>query len=502
MKDNNMYVSNLRRRLTQADINLHVQNEKMAQFLQERYDQASLEALRSNTAAHEGLTLLHYANGGASAVTPYDLKDEIQSAYKECGRAFVGKLVAARPGFLSRIADHQMIFHLESRLQAGQLLHQVLGYDSHEEHLRCHQQPQTLLKIVSRLEAGFTFSSIIGVKPGLESAIDGGLLAQWDRDRIMQCLAEMQVRLDPDLGKGTRIEADSWKKGLISCLTHHFRYASRFVRIIKGEQDGRVLNERPHIHYNAINGDEFSDPWGNGQNDALALIGYMLFFALNRKDAYGVPLLQWNDADLYFEGPNGQRANMAATYIALLHHFLLTVHAWEDFDNGAWEDFAGEHASSIGCVLGFLREELEYVKRFGTISAQVGSDMYFVTEDSINNLMGLCWDKLMKVLPNEFVNSEFGFGRVRRNDVAITNAMLLAAYSGIPFINDEFDMQVINGNNEMLMGPIGHMRYLEPTFDIWDGTGKPFRSQARQKRHGINWCQLDACTRSTLVHSR
>jgi hypothetical protein len=478
----NIYLDNLRKQFSDEELALHVQIDEMKGLLRETYDQKSLGDLIRKVASCEGLTLLRYSSsqpnqgGGSSAVTPIDLKDEIQAAYNRYGHAFVGKLVAARPGFV--LHEHKMIQHLEQSLRSGQLLHQAVGYGSMEEHFRHHPQPKTLTTILERLQTGFSFSSLMGVKPGLESALDGGLIAQWDRDCIMQCLAEMQVRLDPALGEGTRIQPDAWKRGLISCLRHHYRYADRMVEIIKGNQSGYEVAKRPHIRYNAINGDEFDEVWGYGQNDAMTMIGYMYFFALNRKDVNGVRLLEWNDADLYWQDPDGPentkgaKNHMGARYIALLHHYLRKIHVWEDFDNGSWEEDAAEHASSIGCALGFLREEVEFVKRFGPISAQVGEEQYVVTEESINDLMSLCWNKLMALLPKEFDKSDFGPGQVRENDLAILNAMLLAEYSGIPFINDEYDMQILMGNNYMLMGPYGDARYMKPKPDVWDGRTK------------------------------
>src|SRR5262249_50239926 len=67
-----------------------------------------------------------------------------------------------------------------------------------------------------------------------EAALDGMLFYQWDRDCIMQALSELSVSLDPALGAGLGITADAWKRGLNSCLTHHFQHQHRFMDIIAG----------------------------------------------------------------------------------------------------------------------------------------------------------------------------------------------------------------------------------------------------------------------------
>ena len=89
---------------------------------------------------------------------------------------------------------------------------------------------------------------------------------------------------------------------------------------------------------------EVGDPWGHAQNDSLAFVDFMLFHQLNKGE------LKWNDPAIQ---------PYAEAYAALLPTYFKKIHAWEDWDLGAWEDRRGEHASSLGTVVAALRERGE-----------------------------------------------------------------------------------------------------------------------------------------------
>lgn len=296
---------------------------------------------------------------------------------------------------------------------------------------------------------GASAVTILDLQHSLESALDGLLLNQWDRDCIMQAIAELVASRDGQLSAGLNIAQDQWKRGLRSCLIHHYNNQHRFLNIISGRVSGLEMSARPHVRYNPLNLGESTELWGHGQNDSLAFVSYLLFYALNRG------YLSWDDTSI-------QPA--AQAFAALQHHYFWTIHVWEDWDLGAWEDKRAEHASSIAVVAMSLREELEFVRRHGGLQYCIEGKCSDVTENGLADMLSRCEAKLQEVLPNEFIRSDNN--EVRTADSAIANALLQAALSGKPLVDDAMTMQIIHNIEGNLMGHIGIGRY--PT-DVWDG---------------------------------
>lgn len=117
----------------------------------------------------------------------------------------------------------------------------------------------------------------------LEAAIDGLLVFHWDRDNIMQTLAELRFAEDAELNQGLNIAPDAWRKGLLASLIHHKKRDLRFMDIILDRASGLPHDymRRPHIRYNPISLEEVGDPWGHGQNDSLSFINFMTYYAIN-----------------------------------------------------------------------------------------------------------------------------------------------------------------------------------------------------------------------------
>ena len=89
-----------------------------------------------------------------------------------------------------------------------------------------------------------------------------------------------------------------------------------------------------HPRYHPVSFDEFYEPWGNKQNDA---VGFLLF-KIGKLDAAGVPILR-NEAD--------------RRIVSKLVQYLASIEYWQDRDNGIWEENEELHASSLGaCVAG------------------------------------------------------------------------------------------------------------------------------------------------------
>jgi phosphorylase kinase alpha/beta subunit len=295
-----------------------------------------------------------------------------------------------------------------------------------------------------------------------ESAIDGELLNQWDRDNIMQALAERRAASNPELAGKIGIAPDAWKKGLESSLNHHLKYQNRFLDIILDRASGFDTGKRPNIRYKPTDLSERPDPWGHAQNDALSSISLLLFDGLNKGE------LKLDDEAL---------KSTAEPYACLLHHYYNKVHVWEDFDFGAWEDKLAEHTSSIAIVKASLQEELEFIRKLSRPLSydcnytfnENGRDVtvnrkFQVTEQDVLELLGKCETKLKEVLPKEYIRSSDG--SVRDADAALVNPLMMAALTGVDVVDDSMKEKIINNMEHDLMGHIGISRYKN---DVWDG---------------------------------
>jgi GH15 family glucan-1,4-alpha-glucosidase len=90
-----------------------------------------------------------------------------------------------------------------------------------------------------------------------------------------------------------------------------------------------------HPRYNPNTLEEFSEPWGNKQNDA---IGAFLFKV----------------GELYKKGIVVFRNEEDMRLLQKLVYYLASIEYWQDKDNGIWEENEEAHASSIGACLAGL----------------------------------------------------------------------------------------------------------------------------------------------------
>lgn len=304
----------------------------------------------------------------------------------------------------------------------------------------------------------------------LESAIDGSLIMHWDRDNIMQALAEYQLNDDQDLRLNLKVAKSAWLQGLLASLKHHYNYCHRFVDIIEGRAGAHDFSKRPHIRYNPINLQEVQDPWGHAQNDALGYILFLTFYSANQGK------LQIADK-ARAESSNGRQSKPliaqkeAHRFGVLAPLFFEKIEVWKDFDFGAWEDKKAEHASSIGCALAGLKEEKKYVDKYGPLSEKIDGKDYTVTSELLAKVIKQCQDKLERILPNEFINCDpedkrADASRDRKSDSALINALFLGAVSRDPLMDEKMTEQVLGLTSLNLCRPIGFARY---EHDIWDG---------------------------------
>ncbi len=301
---------------------------------------------------------------------------------------------------------------------------------------------------LKRYSSGGHSAVTIDDQRSLESAVDGLLIMHWDRDNIMQAIAE---QASSRLKGRIPIDANSWKTGLAASLKHHYRYRSRFTDLISGN-----ATARPHIRYNPIGLTELTEPWGHAQNDALSYVAFLLFWALNQKQ------VDWADRELQ---------PFAETYAVLLPRYFEKIRVWEDVDLGAWEDKRAEHASSIGCALGALVEQRRFLLSHGPLMSSVDGRAYSVSAADLEGMIERCRGKLHDILPNEYIRADATDTRadtsgVREVDAGLINALFLGALSGEPLFSDEMTLTIIGNIERLLMGPIGIARY---PHDIWDG---------------------------------
>lgn len=284
----------------------------------------------------------------------------------------------------------------------------------------------------------------------LEAAIDGLLVFHWDRDNIMQTLAELRFAEDAELNQGLNIAPDAWRRGLLASLIHHKKRDFRFMDIILDRASGLPHDymRRPHIRYNPISLEEVGDPWGHGQNDSLSFINFMTYYAINSGR------LNLLDSDV---------ADLALSFSALTHAFFWKVNVWQDRDLGAWEDCVGVHWSSVACALISLREQLVYMSKTSGIKYNKDGHELVVDANGVSQLIEKCEAKLRQLGINEFVEDN---GYKRDADLAQINPLLLAAFSGRPVLDDANTVAVLENVERVLMSPIGMRRYLN---DRWDG---------------------------------
>ncbi len=138
------------------------------------------------------------------------------------------------------------------------------------------------------------------------------------------------------------------------------KHEKRIDRAIKKKP--RYAYQYIHARYDPITLDEFSDKWGNKQNDA---VGCILF-------KVGV---------LEKEGKTVLRNEQDKKIIQKLINYLASVEYWHDKDSGIWEENEEIHSSSIGaCVAG-----LKMTKNIQGIKIPVG--LIKKGQTALNNLL-------------------------------------------------------------------------------------------------------------------
>jgi hypothetical protein len=323
---------------------------------------------------------------------------------------------------------------------------------------------QPTLHIRRYSSGGHSAVTVLDITQTLEASIDGLLVYQWDRDNIMQCLAELALAEKPSANQELAIPQDNWKRGLLSSIIHHRLGEVRFLDIIHGRRSGFPSDYffRPHIRYNPISLYEVGDPWGHGQNDSLSFVNFLLFHALKTGR---IQASEWGKG---------------LDFAALLHAYFWKINVWIDNDLGAWEDKVAIHWSSIACVLASLHEQEAFLRTHGMLRYSRDGHDYLVTADGVKEMADKCQAKLLELGTNEFLSSENG--ETRSSDLAQVNPLLLAAVAGRPLVNDGYTVSVLENIERQLMGHLGIRRYNR---DVWDGRVNRYDLSPGQE---AQWC--------------
>ncbi len=419
-----------------------IHNERLARFVKSSYTLDSLERLMNEIAQLGVCKIFHWSSGAVPAVRP-DLGPQLQEEFER------GRTLKSALGLTSKELKQLMqLGHNRSDSSDNGIGNKLVS----------KALPALRPFLANALKSGQCVCCALGlkhIKPGLEAAAENGMLASWDRDTNLVSLGETVAVLDPTMASMFGLPTDNWKRGLFSCMKHHYDYRYRFTDIIENRRTGFDYDYRPHIMYDGITLAEMDKKWGYAQNDALGLMGFNLFYHLNSVRPDGQPWLTWDSSELQ---------PMARTLGGLLVPYFEKVRVYEDYDFSAWEDFLAKHSTSILTVAQFLIEQGIFVRKHGPIEVEEDGRRYEVTAGRISHLLQLCREHAYTQLPNEFVRSERG--DTRAYDLSLLIPLVMGAISGRHVIDDPMKRQIINFTRQYLMGAIGIRRYLG---DIWNG---------------------------------
>jgi GH15 family glucan-1,4-alpha-glucosidase len=180
--------------------------------------------------------------------------------------------------------------------------------------------------------------------------VSTGYDKSWLRDNFYECLA-FEVINDWETVERT------YETILSLFLKHEYKIDSAIAK------KPQYRHEYIHARFHPLNFDEFSEEWGNKQNDS---VGAILFT---------IGELEHHHRRTILKDQNHIRI------VNKLVKYLGSVRYWEDSDNGVWEENEEIHASSVGaCVAG-----LQSVKRLSSI--HVPQDLIDKGKSALNELL-------------------------------------------------------------------------------------------------------------------
>jgi phosphorylase kinase alpha/beta subunit len=315
-----------------------------------------------------------------------------------------------------------------------------------------------------RLSTGL-FSAAAGEGADFELS---GYRSVWVRDNVQIAWAHLAAGL----------EASIPVKCMQAIATFYQRHRHRFAEIVEGRADFREPMNRPHIRFNGADLSELPEKWAHAQNDAL---GYFLWFTcrLVEAGAIGHERAWWD-------------------VLSLLLRFWEKIEVWQDEDSGHWEEVRRISASSLGCVVGGLRELRGLMER-REISSALSRGEYGVDVGYVEALLQRCESALWEILPAECIQQEAS--KWRRFDAA-----LLFLIYPLNVVGERRLEDVILGDvKRELRGEHGIRRYLgdsywcadyrellsaeQRTADFSDSLGQ--RDQLLKPGYEAQWCIFD-----------
>jgi len=144
-------------------------------------------------------------------------------------------------------------------------------------------------------------------------------------------------------------DADSAAKTTRAMAAFLATQAEKMERIIAKPWRKEVVQQRPHIRFDARTLKEIDQVWPHAQNDAL---GYTLWLRFKLA----------NEADF---APDSSELEM----FAVLARYFAAIQFWKDRDSGAWEESRKLNSSSIGAVTAGLVEMAKYAQGSGKNAA-------------------------------------------------------------------------------------------------------------------------------------
>jgi phosphorylase kinase alpha/beta subunit len=247
------------------------------------------------------------------------------------------------------------------------------------------------------------------------TAAASGYQSVWVRDNVFVAYAHLVNGRSDIAGRAVR--------ALEAYFTRHLH---RFRNIIEGRETPGDPAQRPHVRFDGERLEELTGRWAHAQNDAL---GYFLwlFSMLGRSG-----LLEWTRGD----------ADLALTLV----DYFAAIRFWQDEDSGHWEEDRKVSASSIGVVVGGLRELRRLGRdRRGTARAP-DRDAF----DRIDRLIASGTAALDAILPNECIQD----AHRRPHDAA-----LLFLIHPVGVVGQKMADRILDGVVEHLQGDYGIRRY-------------------------------------------
>ena len=270
-------------------------------------------------------------------------------------------------------------------------------------------------------------------------------------------------------------ETNAAVKNVESLAGYFWQHRHRFTDIIANP--AIALNEmrRPNIRFDGLELKELVEDWAHAQNDAL---GYFL----------------WLFCRLARDGAVEEVSIEQTELLAIFVDYFQAIRFWEDEDSGHWEEARKISASSIGVVVGALRELDNLLARGKGLDASRG---HRINVEAIKNLVDLGCQSLELILPAECIQPE----RERKADAA-----LLFLIYPVAVVDDQMADKIIAEVTGELLGEIGIRRYAGDSYwcanykELWgpekrtskfSGDALAQRDSFVKKGEEAQWCLFD-----------